>query len=97
MADSSIITVEVGDEGFLLVHTDDGLSSEEFGTCTAESVAGIIRIRSTLRGSEYTDTVIHEWLHALLPMASEDWVRKSAKQLTDMLYRPEVMKRAGFA
>ncbi len=46
-----------------------------------------IRIRQVLRGRARLETVIHEALHAQTWSRSEDDVRRSARELADLLWR----------
>jgi len=87
--------VEVGSKRFIVLHTNDDLEAGCDGICDDNEIAGAITIRKTLRGREYAETVLHEVLHALLPMASEEFVSESGKQLSQVIYTPEFLRRAG--
>lgn len=90
----SLTVLEIGDCKFALVH-DANLPDDLYGVCDHEKLDGVLRIDSTLRGKEYVDTVIHEWLHALCPAHREDWVKDAATQITALIFTAEFLRRAG--
>jgi hypothetical protein len=89
--------IMAGESRYLVVHSDYSLGADLEGSADHGTLDGIIRIDPTLRGDRYVDTVIHEWLHALLPHHKEDWVKESATQITQFIFTKEFLRRAGFA
>lgn len=77
----------------LLIHCDmrEGLD----GDAQTEPVESIIRIDDSLRGREYLETVMHEALHIQLPSGSEEWITRTAEELSAIIYTPVVRKRSG--
>ncbi len=89
----------IGGRRFLIAHSarlPDDQDGHTEGHSAPDPIQGIIRLRPELRGKDYLDTLVHEWLHALLPFASEDWVGASANELSELLYSQEHFQRAGF-
>ena len=77
----------------LLIHCDmrEGLD----GDAQTEPVESIIRVDDSLRGREYLETVIHEALHVQLPHASEEFVTRSAEELSQIIFSSTVRRRSG--
>jgi len=46
-----------------------------------------IRVREVLRGRAKLETVLHEALHAQWPEDSEEKIKKSGKELADLLWK----------
>jgi len=75
--------------------TTDQLEADQAGECDYSDVAGLLTIDERQTGKELLDTIIHEWLHALLPHAKEEWVTTEANNLTALLTDKHILTRIG--
>lgn len=67
------------------------------GDASVDGIASVIRIEDGLRGREYMETLIHEFLHVVMPSASEDWVTQSARELSELIYSADCRRRSGLS
>lgn len=67
------------------------------GDAAIDGIASVIRVDDSLRGMPYMETLIHEFLHVVLPAGSEEWVTQSAKELTELIYSADCRTRSGLS
>lgn len=67
----------------------------KMGECDYSSIEGSLNIDFTQTGKELLDTVVHEWLHALLPMAKEEWVAEEATNLVNLITDKYILTKIG--
>lgn len=64
------------------------ISRTAWGTCDwPPGSRPSICIRASMRGTRMLDTLIHETMHAALPLLDEEAVRKTATDITRVLHR----------
>ena len=89
-------TVKINGKTWML-NLDRDMSADLFGECVnvSSDFGGSLDINADQAGANLIDTIVHEWLHALLPNAKEEWVEEEASGLTQILTDTEVITRIG--
>ena len=89
-------TIKINGKAWI-VNLESKLPEDTSGECTqlTKEFGGTLDIGKNQVGWELIDTIIHEWLHALLPHAKESWVNKEASSLATLLTTPEVITKIG--
>ena len=75
----------------------EALDQEDQGECKYmdPQLGGLLHIDTRQAGPELLDTLVHEWLHALLPHAKEEWVTEEAANLVELIKDKEILTRIG--
>ena len=89
-------TITINDKLWIYDPTDE-LNEDEEGRCEYEDrpIGGFLKLDKYQCGPEFLDTIIHEWLHALLPNADEEWVRENATNITSFIKDKKIVSRIG--
>ena len=92
---STLHHATVNGEPSLVVHCPlkEGLD----GDAMPDSIQTVIRIDESLRGREYLETLIHEFLHCALPSGSEEWVTMAGHELSQLIFEADCRRRAGLS
>lgn len=68
---------------------------DNHGDCAEPKATGKrIRVHGGLRGKDFTETVVHECVHAAGWHLTEEYVTQFAADLANILHHPEIMRRA---
>lgn len=65
------------------------------GECDPSLISGTINIDFAQTGKDLLDTITHEWLHALLPMAKEEWVLEEANNFVNLITDKYILTKIG--
>ena len=84
---------DLGGEVYLISHNLD-LPANQDGQWDESGPDHVIRIDPRIRGPQYTETLIHEWLHSICPNHQESWVEGQAKNLTHLIWHTDSLNRA---
>ena len=89
-------TVTINNKTWIFNSTDE-LDDEMEGLCKYIDlpIGGLLNIDTRQTGAELLDTITHEWLHALLPHAKEEWVTEEATAFVNLIKDKELLTRIG--
>lgn len=85
-------TFVINDTSWLYNETD--LEGKD-GECDPSAISGTLNIDSKQVGKDLLDTITHEWLHALLPMAKEEWVAQEATNFVNLITDKHILTKIG--
>jgi hypothetical protein len=90
-----ICTCQCDMKSCLVIQCHAGLCPDLDGTAMGYDGFDVIRADPAMVGKDYTETLIHEFTHRFNPRWNEETVTLFAKQLTDLIYFPQIRRQGG--